>query len=76
MVRPTFFARWHFNELLFRMLRDVLLDVWRKRKTNKLFTLFVLLLESGTLYAVILVRVYKSHHKTGPSIPYRLLTFS
>ena len=45
---------------LFRMLRDTLLDVWRKRETNKLFTLFVLLVESGTLYVAMLVSTKRS----------------
>ena len=38
-----------------RQLRDVFLGVLQQRRTNKIFTLFVLMVESGMLYVVMLV---------------------
>lgn len=38
-----------------RTLRDILLNVMHNKKKNKIFALFVLLVESGTLYVVMLV---------------------
>ena len=46
--------------MIVRILRDALLDIWRRREVNKLFTLFVLLVESGTLYVVMLVSTKQS----------------
>lgn len=44
-----------------RELRDVLEIVWQKRDKNKVFTLFVLLIESGTLYVVMLASYNPVH---------------
>lgn len=38
-----------------RELRDALKEVLHQRRVNKVFTLFVLLVESGTLYVIMLV---------------------
>lgn len=38
-----------------RRLREVLMHVFQQRQTNKIFTLFVLMVESGMLYIVMLV---------------------
>ena len=38
-----------------RLMRDVLTGVWRRRKANKIFTVFVLFVESGALYVAMLV---------------------
>ncbi|GJE97702.1 hypothetical protein PsYK624_139230 [Phanerochaete sordida] len=35
--------------------RDVLVEVFQQRRTNKVFTLFVLMVESGLLYVVMLI---------------------
>ncbi|KIP02727.1 hypothetical protein PHLGIDRAFT_122215 [Phlebiopsis gigantea 11061_1 CR5-6] len=37
------------------LLRDKVMDVWHRRKSNKVFTVFVLCVESGTLYVVMLI---------------------
>ncbi|KAI0314350.1 hypothetical protein OF83DRAFT_1063979 [Amylostereum chailletii] len=37
------------------LLREMLVDAFRKKKNNKIFSLFVLLIESGTLYVIMLI---------------------
>ena len=40
---------------LFRIMREVLLAAYRNKRHNKVLSLFVLLIESGTLYVCALV---------------------
>ena len=45
---------------LSRMLRIVLLESFRRKQHDKILSLFVLLIESGTLYVAALVRSFGS----------------
>ena len=41
-----------------RLIRTVLLESYRQKRHDKILSLFVLLIESGTLYVIVLVRLF------------------
>lgn len=62
--------------IAYRMLRATLLAAWQGKQKNRLLTLFVLLIESGTLYVIMLVSILRSlSSQVADSIRRRCLTF-